>query len=226
MGQQRIKVVALSQKGSRSDENEDSYLCLKQHSLFVVADGVGGGPNGKAASKTVVSALASLNSREISRESILDAIEGANEQVRKRGDANAVPGMASTLTALWLDGDSAVVFNVGDSRIYRFSQKQIDQLSSDHSKVLENDKKSKNVITNAVGARQKLNVEVKVFPLGISDGFLLVSDGISDPLTDEKMCEILCKEGLTMLDKCLVLASEAEKGGGRDDKTVILITTS
>lgn len=226
MGQPRIKVVALSQKGSRSDENEDSYLCLKQHNLFVVADGVGGGPNGKIASRIVIKAMSSLHRCNVSRSGIVGAIESANEQIRARSEAGSVAGMASTVTALWVDGNNAVVFNVGDSRIYRFSQEKIDQLSNDHSKILENDKKSKNVITNAVGARQSLNVEVEVFPLRNSDSFLLVSDGISDPLSDEKMCEILCREGLTMLDRCLVLASEAEKCGGRDDKTVILIATS
>lgn len=221
-----FKAVGYSIKGSRSDENEDSYLIVAQQGFYLVADGVGGGPNGREASKIVVKELLSAASETLDRIMILEAVQRANQKVKKLADLNAVKGMASTLAALWLEGRNAVVFNVGDSRIYRvLSAGGIDQLTNDHSRMLENDQKSKNVITKAVGARDNVEVEVDVFPFEPGDKFVLMSDGISDVVADEKIAEIVSAGNLSLLEKCMALASEAESRGGKDDKTIILITT-
>ncbi len=221
-----VKSVGYSAKGSRSDENEDSYLVVSHRGFFVVADGVGGGPNGREASKNVVRELHDSLQNEVERNSILDAIHQANAKVKKLADSKSVRGMASTLTALWLEGTNAVVFNVGDSRIYRVpASGGISQLTNDHSHFLENDQKSKNVITKAIGAKDKVEVEVDVFPWSQGDRFILVSDGISDVVDDVKLEEVVSTAGLSMLEKCTAIVAEAENKGGRDDKTIILVAT-
>lgn len=221
-----FKAVGYSVKGSRSEENEDSWLIVAHQGFYLVADGVGGGPNGREASKTVVRELIDAASETLDKTVILDAIDRANLKVKKLASLNAVKGMASTLAALWIEGRNAVVFNVGDSRIYRvLSAGGIDQLTNDHSRMLENDQKSKNVITKAIGAREKVDVEVDVFPCNPGDRFVLMSDGISDVVADEKIAEIVSSGNLSLLEKCMALANEAESRGGRDDKTIILITT-
>lgn len=225
-GWHMFKAVGYSVKGSRSDENEDSYLIASHQAFYVVADGVGGGPDGREASKTVVQGLLEVLSDSLDKATIIDAIDRANVKIKKLADQKAVRGMASTLAALWFEGRNAVVFNVGDSRVYRIlSSGGIEQLSNDHSRMLENDQKSKNVITKAVGARETVDVEIEVFPCNPGDKFVLMSDGISDVVADEKIAEIVSSGNLSMLEKCMALASEAESRGGRDDKTIILITT-
>lgn len=219
-----FKSVGYSVKGSRSEENEDSFLMVPHNNFFIVADGVGGGPNGRDASKIVVTELLDSALETLDRNVIISAIESANAKIKKSAATKAISGMASTLAALWVDQKSAVVFNVGDSRVYRvLVNGTIEQLTVDHSKVVENEQKSKNVITKAVGARDKIEIEVDVFSVNAADKFVLVSDGISDVVADDRIAEIVSESGLSMLEKCMALASEAESRGGRDDKTVILV---
>jgi protein phosphatase len=221
-----VKSVGYSVKGSRSDENEDSYLVVSHRGLFVVADGVGGGPNGREASKCLVKELMEALQGDIDRNSILNAIAQANAKVKKMADSKSVRGMASTLAALWLDGKNALVFNVGDSRVYRITVAGgINQLTNDHSHMLDNEQKSKNVITKAVGIKEKIDVEVDVFPWIEGEKFVLVSDGVSDVVDDTRIADIVSSSALSMLEKCSAIVTEAENKGGRDDKTIILVTT-
>lgn len=221
-----LKSVAYSVKGSRSEENEDSYFISSRQGVFLVADGVGGGPNGREASKEIVKEFALLTGRALSKGSIIATIEMANENVRRLAESSPVKGMASTIALLWVDGVNAFVFNVGDSRVYRINSGKIDQISKDHSRILENEQKSKNMITNAIGARSKVDVEVNTIAIRPLDNFLIVSDGISDALSDQRIAEISSSETLSLLEKCMALATEAENKGGRDDKTIILVATS
>lgn len=221
-----LKSVAYSVKGSRSEENEDSYFINARQGVFLVADGVGGGPNGREASKAVVKEFALLTGKAVSKSTIVSTIEMANENVRKLAESTPVKGMASTIALLWVDGVNAVAFNVGDSRVYRINSGKIDQITTDHSRILENEQKSKNMITNAIGARSKVDVEINTVAIRPLDCFLIVSDGISDSLSDMRIAEISSSETLSLLEKCMALATEAENKGGRDDKTIILVATS
>lgn len=219
-----FKSVGYSVKGSRSEENEDSFLVISHNNFFMVADGVGGGPNGREASQMLASALLGASVETIDRNSIMLAVESANTKIKKTAATKAIAGMASTIAALWIDKKSAVVFNVGDSRVYKvLANGTIEQLTIDHSKVFENEQKSKNVITKAVGARDKIDIEVGVFSVNSADQFVLVSDGVSDVVGDDRIAEIVSESGLSMLEKCMALTTEAENKGGRDDKTVILV---
>lgn len=221
-----FKSVGYSVKGSRSEENEDSYLILAHQGFYLVADGVGGGPCGREASKIVVREMLSACFDCVNKGAVLAAIDAANSKVRQFAERNGTKGAASTVAALWLNGANAVVFNVGDSRVYKIGTDGVmDQLSVDHSKVLENDAKSRNIITKAVGVKEKIEVETGVFSHAKGDIYVLVSDGISDVVTDLKIEEIVNSNGLSMLDKCSALVAEAETAGGKDDKTIILVAT-
>lgn len=221
-----VRSVGYSVQGSRSEENEDSYLIVSNRGFYLVADGVGGGPNGREASKTLVRELSEAFQDTIEKNEILLAVDRANARIKKVADQSGVKGMASTLTALWIDGRNAVVFNAGDSRVYRvIAAGGIVQLTNDHSRVMDNDQKSRNVITKAVGAKDKVEVEVDIFPCMAGDIFVLMSDGISDVVADEKIAEIVSSANLSLLEKCIALTSEAESRGGRDDKTIILVAT-
>ena len=97
-----MKAVTLSRQGSKSDTNEDACLALPNKGLFVVADGVGGGPRGDLASRVVVETLyKELSKSDLNFKSIDKAIEKANVIVLEASKQSNLNGMASTLVLLW-----------------------------------------------------------------------------------------------------------------------------
>lgn len=219
-----MQAVILSKKGSKSDKNEDACLSLPMRGLFVVADGVGGGPEGDYASRVVVDTLyGALAGGECSKASILDSIERANERVYSASRQEERRGMASTVVVGWKSQDQFLCFNVGDSRGYRVRGSAIMRLTRDHTRQVQ---KAPNVIkqmiTNAIGIRPNVSVEVTSHDVAPGDIFLLTSDGISDQLDDETIGAIISAEHLSLAEKARALVDASEERGGRDDKSVIL----
>lgn len=218
------KGVGYSVKGQRSEENEDSFVLLSKQDFYLVADGVGGGPRGRDASKIVVNKFVEIGAANLNRHSILNSIYSANSDIKKVAEEAGVRGMASTLSAVWCNKTSITVFHVGDSRVYRINKVgEINLLTNDHSKKLEDDRKSKNVITNAVGVREKIEVDVFDYNELVDEYLVLMSDGISDVVEDGKIAEIVSTVQLGLLEKCIALVHEADSRGGKDDKTVVII---
>lgn len=219
-----MQTVTLSYKGSKSETNEDAYLSLPSKGFFVLADGVGGGPNGDFASRSAVDTLYDeLTCSGVSESAILKAIDIANESIFNAGQAEGKHGMATTLAASWISGDRAFCFNVGDSRVYRLSAGTISQLTRDHTKQVQKAVNVvKQVVTNALGIRPSVKVEVTGSSVLPGDVIFLATDGITDLLSEELMLEVLSSDQLSLVDKAQALISESERRGGRDDKTVIL----
>lgn len=219
-----MQAVILSKKGSKSDKNEDACLSLPMRGLFVVADGVGGGPEGDYASRVVVDTLyCALAGGECSREAILNSIERANEKVYTASRQEQRRGMASTVVVGWKCQDQFLCFNVGDSRGYRIRGSTIMRLTRDHTRQVQ---KAPNVIkqmvTNAIGIHPNVSVEVTSHDMVPGDIFLLTSDGVSDQLDDETIGAIIRAEHLSLAEKARALVEASEERGGRDDKSVIL----
>lgn len=219
-----MRSVSLSQKGNKSETNEDAYLSMPCKELFVVADGVGGGPSGDFASRTVVDSLyASLDETPLTEQLILHSIELANQHVFDTASSTNRNGMASTITVAWRQANKLYCFNVGDSRIYRVRGNTILQLTRDHVRdVQKAPNVMKHMVTNAMGIRPKVDVEVTRHDVEAGDLLALMSDGISDQLDDESILSILASEQLSLAAKARALVEESERRGGRDDKTVIL----
>lgn len=219
-----MQSVSFSQKGSKSDTNEDACLSLPSRGLFVVADGVGGGPSGDFASRAVVDTLcAALNEAPLTEQLILHSIELANQHVFQIASSTNRGGMASTVTVGWRQSNKLYCFNVGDSRIYLVRGGTIQQLTRDHVRQIQ---KAPNVIklvvTNAVGIRPKISVEVTRHELVEGDLLALMSDGISDQLDEETMLSVLASDQYSLVGKARALVEESERRGGRDDKSIIL----
>lgn len=219
-----LKSLGFSLKGSKSSENEDSWCVNAANSVYVVADGVGGGPAGKLASKTLIEEFIGLTGDRLTRSTISGAIEQANKKILALAADPAKKGMATTVVVIWIEGSKATVFNVGDSRAYSIENDDILQLTVDHSKLMGNDQKSKTQITNAVGAKEKFNIEISEFEMIRKGFYLLMSDGVSDALSDVLIHDIVSRSDLSLFEKCVALTNEAENKGGRDDKTVILVS--
>jgi serine/threonine protein phosphatase PrpC len=158
--------------------------------------------------------------------------EAAARESRAKGT-----GMGTTLVTTLINGDRAYIAHVGDSRVYRIRGNDIKQMTRDHS-LLEDYKEAKpdmteeeqrnfphkNVITRALGMRDTVQVDIKSELIQDGDMYLLCCDGLSGMLEDKQMAEIVnAAEG--NLEKAVTdLVDVANRNGGIDNITVILLT--
>ncbi|GJM42860.1 MAG: hypothetical protein DHS20C20_31420 [Ardenticatenaceae bacterium] len=181
------------------------------YGLFVVADGVGGLKDGSRASQTVVNSLAlhfdpiwpaitAVSDQTVKRlrQQLKTAIFNANDAILEL-TSDSEERMASTITCAILLDQALIVANAGDSRTYLYRQQQLEQITQDHSLVAWLVMQEhitaeqalthpyKNVLTHALGATEKPQVDFftqRVFP---GDWLLLCSDGIWGTLKDEQL---------------------------------------
>ena len=142
-----LEAACLVEAGVKSPKNDDrvamnselmaegsySTIC-ENHGLFIVCDGVGGEAFGYEAAEITTSIFSGLSGKELTIEIIKEHIVKANEAVltaQKKDSYHA--RMATTIAGVYINGDDFIVFNVGDSRIYRYRNPYIMQLSTDHS---------------------------------------------------------------------------------------------
>jgi PPM family protein phosphatase len=236
-----LSIGSASHTGMVRGRNEDSALST-QH-LFAVADGMGGHAGGDVASRTAVAALMRLTAKdELSPQDIVKAIAQANRDILDGISANRkLAGMGTTLTGLGVagSGDDAkwVVFNVGDSRVYRFADDTLTQLTTDHSEVAELVSAGRltaaqakvyprrNVVTRSLGTFPGPAVDVSEREPMPGEKFVICSDGLTLEVGDEEIANVLREEtdAQRAADR---LVSQAVYAGGRDNVTVIVVVNS
>lgn len=213
--------------------NEDNFLASAP--LFVVADGMGGHGSGDLASQIAIeemSACAAL--RPLFAEAVLTALEHANRHIIERHAASkmgtTVTGLAALETA---GGDHLMVFNIGDSRVYRLAGGRLEQLTVDHSEVQElvlagvitkeqaRIHPRRNVVTRALGSDAGLLPDHWLLPAVGGDRYLICSDGLFGELPDEAIRPLLAAGPPQQAADALVMA--ANDAGGRDNVTVIVV---
>ena len=235
--------------GSVRKINEDSILA--QSPVFLVADGMGGHAQGEVASQTVLRVFDEHIARDLSStpERILDAIHSSNDAVR---DLSAVDDYGTAVSGTTLAGIALVdagdevgfhwmVFNVGDSRVYTWTDGVLTQLSVDHSAVQEmvdaglisveeaQKHPERNVITRAIGADEFVDADVWLLPAVGTQTFLICSDGLTKELDDESIGRLLATgtgvdaAGRSVAD---LLVDEAIERGGRDNVSVVFVESS
>lgn len=213
--------------------NEDSFLVAPP--LFAVADGMGGHGSGDLASTLAVQVLARCAElRPLFAEAVLTALEEANRAIIEQ---DVPTRMGTTVTGLAgleaAGGDHLMVFNVGDSRVYRMTADSLEQLTVDHSEVQElvhagvitreqaRTHPRRNVVTRALGGDPVLLADHWVLPATGGDRFLLCSDGLFTELTDDVIVPLLGAGHPQRAAETLVLA--ANDAGGHDNITVVVV---
>jgi len=227
---------AATDTGLRRRINEDSYLA--QAPLFLVADGMGGHNAGEIASAAVVDVYARLAGRtSITQDDMHDALATARRRVAALppgGGAGAGTTLAGVVVAD-IDGDGYwLAVNLGDSRTYRLSDGQFEQVSVDHSFVQElvdagelaadeaHRDSRRNVITRAIGAGSDAAADYWLIPAEEGDRILVCSDGLSGELEQDAIHGILLAETDPQA-AATRLVHEAMVRGGRDNITAVVV---
>jgi protein phosphatase len=238
-----IIVSACSDRGEVRQINEDSWVSDEHSGFFAIADGMGGHGSGDIASKLVIDAMSkalrSIRAEQPDAEptgSILAAIEQANSIVFERNrKTNRDPGsgMGTTLVGLYLqlEQQTCTVFNIGDSRLYRFRDSKLQQITEDHTLLRQwqlNDKRGPappgNIIMRAIGLFEKADCDTHTIDVSSGDLLLLCSDGLSDMLGDSDISTIISRHiDTSPKPLCEELVHSANRNGGLDNITAISI---
>jgi len=234
------QAAAHTSTGRVRNHNEDAFGYRPEHGIFVVCDGMGGAAGGEVASRIAVDTVLGFFSgepREGGRELLQQAITQANTAVLDRAEQDpGLYGMGTTLVALLLEPQGALVAHAGDSRCYLFRACQLSRITRDHSLVdeqlrlgtmtQEEAERSplRSVITRAIGTQQSVTPEVQELAVETGDRFLLCSDGLTREISEEQIAAVLAAEpDLEASARSLVEA--ATEAGGRDNITCLLVQT-
>jgi protein phosphatase len=250
----KIQYEARTDVGRKRKGNEDSLFVNPEQRLFVVADGMGGHAAGEVASKVAVEAINEFvcltsGDEEITWPFGLDdtisydgnrlktAIRYANRKViDATKERSEYEGMATTVAAVLVDDQQANLGHVGDSRGYLFSNGELTQLTSDHSWVNEQIQNGtlspdqgrthplRNVVTRALGGKVELQVDIQSRKMEPGDILLLCSDGLTNMLPDADIAGICSRSAGDLKLAARDLVNEANRHGGEDNITVLLIS--
>ena len=231
-----------NEDSGRHVKPSDLETQLQKGILTIVADGMGGHASGEVASQMAVELISEFyyaDTENYAPDALRHAIELANAEIYEKSltDENFY-GMGTTVIALVLINDTAFSAHVGDSRLYRLRDGNLEMLTIDHSQVMEMVKygiismeearnhDDKNVILRAVGTQPEVEVEVsEIFDIKANDQFLLCSDGLSDMLTDEEIVQTWTAAG-NIHTAGEQLINEAKERGGHDNITVGIVRVS
>jgi serine/threonine protein phosphatase PrpC len=214
--------------------------------LLAAADGMGGAKAGEVASDMAVNIVGEEMAKRVESDLtddageddftnlLVGAVEVANERIRDESASNPNRrGMGTTLTAVWAYDNLAQIAHVGDSRAYLFRKGNLEQITKDQSlveKLLE-DKiispeeaermAARNIILQALGSEEDLEVAHPSVALQDGDTLLLCTDGLTGVVSNGEVEETL-RLGGSLEDLCARLIKSAEEKGGPDNITVLL----
>ncbi|MDH5674932.1 MAG: Stp1/IreP family PP2C-type Ser/Thr phosphatase [Myxococcales bacterium] len=237
--------------GRKRTHNEDSYAIVEDENLYLVADGMGGHSSGEVASKMAIETMREFfqatsadpeatwpykmdKTRGYEENRLVTGIKLANRRIYEAAQRESrLHGMGTTMVCLLAVRDGALIGHVGDSRVYRLRGESLEQLTEDHSLLNDYIKMKsmtpeeienfphKNVIVRALGMKETVKVDAILDRPRPGDLYILCSDGLAGPASDEEIREIalghrdLKQAAQAMIDK-------ANANGGPDNVTAVL----
>lgn len=232
-GNERLSVEdsgGASSIGLIRSENEDSFGSIDR--FYVVADGMGGTDGGAMASKlTVERSLAAYGS-----EGWVSALAELNDHVRIECDAAGYPSAGSTLAGLVVEDHRCVTLAMGDSRIYRYREGELRQLTTDHNlRTLRREEGLAPDVTDERGKPRALTsfvgnsdssqrIDVGTVSVQKGDRLLLTSDGVHEQVDEDVIAQLM--ELATCQETADALVAAADEAGGRDNATAIVVSVT
>jgi serine/threonine protein phosphatase PrpC len=245
-----VEVAGKTDVGCVRANNEDNFGFDSRYGIFVVCDGMGGQAAGEVASKMGVDILLDYFRKETPTVSnplsitaadssgscrLANAIQLANQTIFQAGqEQNGHGGMGSTIVAALVHGNSLAIAHVGDSRIYLIRQGAIQQLTQDHSLVMEQVRRGyitleqaqksemQNIILRALGSEEVVEADVEDLIALPGDLLLMTSDGLTRHVKDEEILEIV-QRAADLEQACTELVEIAKQRGGDDNITCLLV---
>jgi serine/threonine protein phosphatase PrpC len=243
-----------SDPGLKRTSNEDSYSTRPDVGLFVVADGMGGHVAGEVASRVAVEAIEAFIEETagadknrtwpfpfdptVSLESnrLRAAFRLANRKIGAAiADSQDLRGMATTASAVLVGPRGASVAHVGDSRVYVLRNRQLDQITHDHSWVEEQVRAGtlspiaarqhpwRNVVTRALSGGDDPEVDVTEVSPKPGERYLLCSDGLFTVVPDNRIAQLLSQTDVALDAICRGLVQAANEAGGPDNITTLIL---
>ena len=246
-----IQLLGSSDIGLKRSQNQDSFFVTTPandtghfEALLIVADGMGGLTAGEVASDMAVALISEGYEEQILGQTIptetLEArlsnlVREANAQIYSQGteDSGYEGGiMGTTCTVGMVSENSLYIAHAGDSRAYLFRNKQLLQLTTDDSWVMDQvtaghltksqaeKHPNRNIVTQALGINQDLDVENIKIELRAGDRLMLCSDGLHGLVDDEKIKKILTEPSQESVINDLIESAKVQ--GGHDNITVVI----
>lgn len=250
-GSLRIEVAGETNVGMKRTHNEDNFSIIEESGLYIVADGMGGHASGEIASKMAVDAVREFfaltandpertwpykmdRSKGYEENRLITGIKLANLRIFESAQRDPRQrGMGTTIAALFAVENGVYLAHVGDSRVYRMREQKLEQLTEDHSLLNDYIKMKrlsaeeianfphKNVIVRALGMKDTVKVDTRLEQPRAGDIYLLCSDGLSGPVADLEMLDMLLTPG-DLKAAASRLIAKANENGGPDNITVVL----
>ena len=231
-----MKVYSMTDIGRVRQLNEDScYQPQPGEHFCAVADGMGGHNAGEVASAMAVKVYADYmrDVQNITGDAMRAAVSRANDEVYRASlQSPEVSGMGTTFSALAMDGGSAYIAHVGDSRIYLVRRGSLMQLTLDHTLVEEMVLKGlitprearvhpkRNIITRALGTDPRVEIDLIQLELRPGDVFFLCSDGLTNHVPERDILRA-AQSRESWQDKLRTLVGIALENGGADNITAM-----
>jgi protein phosphatase len=248
----RIEVAGETNVGRKRNHNEDNFAIMTEFGLFLVADGMGGHASGEVASKMAVDAMHEFfsqtaedpertwpykmdRSKGYEENRLITGVKLANLRIYETAQRESKKrGMGTTFVSLFSANDGVYIAHVGDSRVYRFRAGKLEPMTEDHSLLNDYIKMKrltaeeianfphKNVIVRALGMKDTVKVDTRFEVPQAGDTYLLCSDGLSGPVTDPEMAEILATHTDIKVAASKMI-ERANENGGPDNITCVLV---
>lgn len=247
MNTEYFESAEVSDVGRKRKNNEDACLRLPERGIFCVADGMGGQAGGDLASEAITTTLQQVFTGAAPAEDATfagrielfrRAANQASKWIKNFADEKVIGQMGSTVVALVIDPRNparAAALHAGDSRLYRYRNGELKQITDDHSAVAalaaklgrspeSIPAKYQNELMRAVGLSETVELEKTSVAIASGDVYLICSDGLTKMQTDEQIARILAtsaNEPIATVAQTLVNA--ANEAGGKDNVTVVLV---
>jgi PPM family protein phosphatase len=249
---QVLEVVQKTDPGKMRARNEDAIACIPRLGVTVLADGMGGHNAGEIASGMATTFLVNEFDRLLSdrplaampgdeapteaRRLLLQLIGEVNLAIFQASESNPqYKGMGTTLVVALFFDNRMMVAHIGDSRLYRYRDGELVQLTRDHSLLQEwidngmitpeqaLTAQHKNLVTRALGVETKVEPEIHEHEVLPGDLILLCSDGLNDMVLDEDIALTLGGLGANLALAATQLVDQANDNGGKDNVSVVLV---
>jgi protein phosphatase len=246
-----LEIFSQTDTGRVRSNNEDAVWVNLSCGSVILADGMGGYNAGEVASHMATGILGRQLEKagakraehptlvaelSLTQAALKIGIAEANRAIFSAGKARQdYAGMGTTIVAGVFQGNFLTVAHVGDSRLYRWRNQRLEQITRDHSWLEEQiasglmtreqalGSRNKNLVTRAVGVEQSVSPEITHHEIADDDIYLFCSDGLNDMLHDQAI-EATLRALSANLDLCgLQLIQSANENGGRDNVSVILV---